>query len=117
MEGVWGASASCSAGIGMPASPSGLGPLPAALHAPWPAAAAAADSAADCVASTLDLVSIILASAPHADVATVARAACASKLFATAASPVLRHLHASTWHPVYLARWWSREAAAARWGA
>ena len=72
---------------------------------------AAPDSAAaaDAVAASVDLVLSVLAlTSPR----TTTRAASACKSWGATASPLLRQLAASTFHPPYLRKFWSREMAA-----
>jgi hypothetical protein len=72
-------------------------------------AAAGALAAAEAVAASVDLVLEVLAlSSPR----TAHRAASVSKGWQSSASPLLRQLAASTFHPPYLKKWWSREVAA-----
>lgn len=71
--------------------------------------AAGALAAAEAVAASVDLVLEVLAlSSPR----TAHRAASVSKSWTASASPLLRQLAASTFHPPYLKKWWSREVAA-----
>lgn len=73
------------------------------------AASAGALAAAEAVAASVDLVLEVLAlSSPR----TAHRAASVSKGWQSSASPLLRQLAASTFHPPYLKKWWSREVAA-----
>ena len=91
-----------------------VGSLPAVLDGKWPAAGApcaAAEEAAATLAAATDLVALILVTAR--DATTLARAACVCPHWRVAAAPALAALHAGTWHPLYLQRWWSRAAAAA----
>ncbi len=81
--------------------------LPAALAAAFGATSEGAGAA---VATTADLVGVILAAVPAAE---LGRLACASVTFRDCAAPRLRALAAGTWHPAYLTRWWSRAAAEA----
>jgi hypothetical protein len=72
-------------------------------------ASAGALAAAEAVAASVDLVLEVLAlSSPR----TAHRAASVSKGWQSSASPLLRQLAASTFHPPYLKKWWSREVAA-----
>jgi hypothetical protein len=66
-------------------------------------------AAAEAVAASVDLVLSVLAlTSPR----TTTRAASACKSWGATASPLLRQLAASTFHPPYLKKFWSREMAA-----
>ena len=76
---------------------------------PPDAEAAAAAAAAEAVAASVDLVLSVLAlSSPR----SAHRAAASCKSWSSSASPLLRQLAQSTFHPPYLKKWWSREVAA-----
>ena len=67
-----------------------------------------AAAAAEAVAASVDLVLSVLAlTSPR----TTTRAASACKSWGATASPLLRQLAASTFHPPYLKKFWSREMA------
>jgi len=72
-------------------------------------ASAGALAAAEAVAASVDLMLEVLAlSSPR----TAHRAASVSKSWSASASPLPRQLAASTFHPPYLKKWWSRKVAA-----
>ena len=82
---------------------------PELVQAEAPAADADAAAAAEAVAASVDLVLSVLAlSSPR----SAHRAAASCKQWSATASPLLRQLAASTFHPPYLKKWWSREVAA-----
>ena len=82
---------------------------PVASHQENEATPESAAAAADAVAASVDLVLSVLAlTSPR----TTTRAASACKSWGATASPLLRQLAASTFHPPYLRKFWSREMAA-----
>ena len=97
----------------MAAAVEGFAVAPPALEAEAsPVADAPAESAAaaEAVAASVDLVLCVLA---QCSPRSTHRAASACKSWSSSASPLLRHLSQSTFHPPYHKKWWSREMAAA----